>query len=288
MRRPISFLIVGAGLGAASMYYFDPRRGRRRRHVLMDRARAAIGDVERLAEKASRDLDNRLRGVAARARGSASSTRGRGVLDDGVPERRLAEAGFGASLALWGFVRGGLVGLSAMIGGASLVSRSVVARQGGIIRVQKTATIRSPIERVFGFWSHFENFPHFMEHVLDVRVDGESSRWRVSGPLGIPVEWDAEITEHVENRKIAWRSLPDGAVEHHGEVHFEKLGENTTRINVHMAYVPPGGSLGHMIASFMHGDPKTLMDEDLLRMKSLLETGKTRAHSRRIKANEVH
>jgi uncharacterized membrane protein len=289
MPRRISVLLAGASIGAASMYFLDPRRGRRRRHGLEDRARAAIDGIEDIAGKAVRDTANRMRGTLARARGATGrSSRRRGLFAEGLPERRLFEAGAGISFALWGLLRGGFVGLGAFAGGAALLSRAIVARQDGIIRVQKTATIRAPVERVFGFWSHFENFPHFMEHVVDVQVDGDRSHWRVVGPMGVAVEWDAEITERIENRKIAWRSVSDGSVDHHGEVHFERLGENLTRISIHMAYNPPGGSLGHALAAFMHGDPKTLMDDDLLRLKSLLETGKTRIHSRRVTSQDVH
>jgi uncharacterized membrane protein len=282
------WFLVGASLGAASTYFLDPRRGRRRRHVLVDRARAEIDVIWDIAEKAFRDLDNRVRGVLARSNGSPGSPTRRRLLDDGLPEGRLLEVGLGTSLGAWGLLRGGVIGLAAMFGGAGLLTRGLVPRQDGIIRVQKTATIRAPIERVFGLWSHFENFPHFMEHVLEVRVDGERSHWRVLGPAGVPVEWDAELVERIENRKIAWRSLSKGPVEHHGEVHFEKLGENATRISIHMAYDPPGGALGHALAAFMHGDPKTLMDDDLLRLKSLLETGKTRVRSRRVTTEDVH
>jgi uncharacterized membrane protein len=289
MRRfPISWLLVGAGVGAASMYLFDPDRGRRRRHRIEDRARAAVHDLQDVAGKAERDLQNRARGVAARARGSRSTRHGRNFLGQGLPERRLLEGGAGALLALWGLARGGLVGTGATIAGAYLVSCATVSRQDGIIGVQKTLTIQAPIDQVFRFWSKFENFPRFMEHVLEVHCDGDRSHWRVSGPAGIPVEWDAEVIERIDNRKIAWRSIDDSVVEHHGQVHFEPIGDHATRISIHMAYNPPGGPLGHAVAGFLLGDPKTLMDDDLLRLKSLLESGTTRAHSRSVTADELH
>jgi uncharacterized membrane protein len=287
MRLPISMLLFGAG--AASMYLLDPQRGRRRRHILGDRLRSAVGDVEDVAGKAERDLENRARGAIARARGAAPSRRDhRSLLSEGVPERRLLEGGAGALLGLWGLSRGGVVGLGATIGGAYLVARAAVPRQDGVIRVQKTITIRAPIERVFSFWSQFANFPLFMEHVLAVHTIGDRSRWRVAGPLGITVEWEAEMIERVENRKIAWRSVEDSSITHHGEVHFEKTDDNATRISIHMAYDPPGGALGHAVAGFLMGDPKTLMDDDLLRLKSLLENGATRAHSRHVRSDQVH
>lgn len=273
----ISWLLGGAVLGAASMYFLDPDRGKRRRHQAVDRARGALSDVEELAGKAERDLEHRGRGLAARVRG-APSHRGRGLrmLIDGTPEQRLMQGVAGGALATWGLARRGIVGAGAVVAGASLIASAAVAHQDGMIRVQKTITIDAPVDEVFAFWSRFENFPRFMEHVLEVRTEDSRSFWKVAGPAGVPVEWQAEITEAIEPRKIAWRSLPGSVVDHRGEVHFERAGDSATRISVHMAYRPPGGALGHAAAGFLLGDPKTLMDDDLLRLKSLFERGKTR------------
>jgi uncharacterized membrane protein len=279
---PISWLLGGAVLGAASMYLLDPDRGKRRRHQAVERARGALSDVEELAGKAERDLEHRSRGLAARVRGApAPHRRGLRMLVGGTPEQRLLQGIAGSALAVWGLARGGLTGAGGVVAGASLIASAAVPRQAGMIRVQKTITIDAPVEEVFAFWSRFENFPHFMEHVLEVRTEGGRSCWKVAGPAGVPVEWQAEITEKVEHRKIAWRSLPGSVVDHHGEVHFERAGDEragdtATRIGVHMAYRPPGGALGHAAAGFLLGDPKTLMDDDLLRLKSLFERGKTR------------
>ena len=40
-----------------------------------------------------------------------------------------------------------------------------------------------------------------------------------------------------------------------------------------MSYNPVVGGLGHAIASLFGADPKKQMDEDLMRMKSMIETG---------------
>jgi uncharacterized membrane protein len=273
---PISWLLGGAVLGAASMYFLDPDRGKRRRHLAVDRARGALSDVEELAGKAERDLEHRSHGLAARVRGAPARRRGVRMLVGGTPEQRLLQGIAGSALAAWGLARGGLAGAGGTAAGVSLIASAAVPRQAGMIRVQKTITIDAPVEEVFAFWSRFENFPRFMEHVLEVRTEGDCSCWKVAGPAGVPVEWQAEITQKAELRKIAWRSLPGSVVDHHGDVHFERVGDAATRIGVHMAYRPPGGALGHAAAGFLLGDPKKLMDDDLLRLKSLFERGKTR------------
>jgi uncharacterized membrane protein len=283
----LTSLLGAAGLGAATVYFLDPQRGRRRRHVLQDRVRGAVHEIEDLADKAQRDVENRARGLAARATGSAPS-RNADMLSVGMPARRLLEGGGGSLLALWGLARGGVVGLGALAGGAYFIACAAAPRMDGIIRVNKTITIEAPIEEVFGFWSKFDNFPRFMEHVEEVRSEGDRSHWRVSGPAGVTVEWDAEIVERVANRKIAWRSIEGSTVEHHGQVTFERIGDNRTRISIQMAYDPPGGALGHAVAAFLQGAPKKLMDDDLLRLKSLLEDGKTTARSREVTTRELH
>ncbi len=68
---------------------------------------------------------------------------------------------------------------------------------------------------------------------------------------------------------------------------FEPNADGSTRMHILMSYNPPGGALGHVLATIFGSDPKSVMDEDLARMKSLLEIGKTRAHGERITREQV-
>jgi uncharacterized membrane protein len=47
-----------------------------------------------------------------------------------------------------------------------------------------------------------------------------------------------------------------------------------TQLGIQMRYGPPAGVLGHSVAKLLGVDPKTELDEDLMRLKSFLETGK--------------
>jgi hypothetical protein len=69
-------------------------------------------------------------------------------------------------------------------------------------------------------------------------------------------------------------------------VRFRESG-NGTQVNVNMSYTPPAGAVGHAVASLFGKDPKTEMDADLARMKSLLEQGRTRAGGQRVTREEV-
>jgi uncharacterized membrane protein len=214
------------------------------------------------------------------------------MLENWSPAVRLAMGGAGGALAALGarqlFDRRGygLLGGCAVVAGSALLLRSVTnaptrrrargaARSG--IEVHKTIHVRAPIERVFETLTHFETFPSFMRNVRSVRRDADGrSHWVVAGPAGASVEWDSELTVCQPNEVLAWRTVRDAPVEHAGIIHFERTG-NGTRLDVRMTYSPPGGVLGHGLAKLFAADPKRELDEDLLRLKTFVETG-TRPH----------
>ena len=70
--------------------------------------------------------------------------------------------------------------------------------------------------------------------------DARLTHWRVSGPLGKTVEWDARIVEDVPGSKIAWAST-EGTVRTSGAVRFDDHG-STTGVEVSLDYDPPGGA----------------------------------------------
>ena len=97
------------------------------------------------------------------------------------------------------------------------------------------------------------------------------------GPAGVPIEWDTEVSAHVPNEVLGWRTVPGAVVDHAGLVHFEPA-DGGTRVHIQMSYNPPAGAVGHAVVALLGQDPKRAMDEDLVRLKSLLEEGKTTAH----------
>jgi uncharacterized membrane protein len=188
--------------------------------------------------------------------------------------------------------RAGGIGLAGI--GSLLLARAVLDKplgrilglgaQRGAIDLQKTVTIWAPIEEVFAYWADFERYPTFMEHVLDVKmVSDRRTHWKIRGPLGTPIEWDANITSVVPNEKIAWRSIVGSLIESAGVIRFERAQDGlATRLDVRLSYNPIAGYLGHGIAALFGSDPKKLIDADILRLKSLLEEGKATVHGREI------
>ena len=181
-------------------------------------------------------------------------------------------------------IAAGAAGTAALASGLALLARSLtntevqrlVGTGGGrsAVTVDKTINVNAPPDVLYSLWSNFENFPKFMSNVLEVRnINDELSHWKVAGPAGIPVEWDAEITKVVPNELIAWKSVEGSTVANAGYVLFERNEDGSTEVNVRISYNPPAGAIGHAVAKVFGADPKTEMDQDLMRMKSMLETG---------------
>jgi uncharacterized membrane protein len=113
-----------------------------------------------------------------------------------------------------------------------------------------------------------------MSNVRDVRsTGGDRSHWVIAGPAGASVEWDAIITNYVPNHSVGWKTTPDSAIQHTGIVRFEPNATGGTRLEVRMSYNPLAGGVGHAVAALFGADPKNEMDQDLARMKTMLETG---------------
>jgi uncharacterized membrane protein/osmotically-inducible protein OsmY len=212
------------------------------------------------------------------------------------PTARLLAGVSGAALAAWGGSRAGLIATA--VGGTGLVLLARAAtnlelrRLFGIgagrhaVVVQKTLHLAAPIEEVYEIWSRYENFPALMENVREVRRsegDGGGARahWCVTGPLGLPVYFDTVETRRIPNEQIAWKTIEGGLVAHAGIIRFDG-DAGGTRVHLQMSYNPPGGALGHALAVLLGADPRQTMHLDLVRLKSLFEDGKTRAHGRSI------
>lgn len=199
------------------------------------------------------------------------------------PTTRLLATATGSALAIYGFKRRGWIGSIASALGmgvatralTNLETRRLIGLDGDVrgINIEKTISVDASVDEVFTYWSHPENFPEFMSHVREVRRIGDGLyRWTVAGPAGISVEWDAQITDFEFNKLYAWKSLPGAIIRQSGITRFDSNPDGSTRIDVKMRYLPPAGALGHAIAELFGVDPKHEMDDDLMRMKSFIET----------------
>lgn len=262
--------------------------------ILDDEARGLLSRLRHMP--AVRGIQNRLE--HHKHPGRVSSLQGSGKLqirsqqqtEAWKPAGRLIATAAGSGLTLLGLTWKGVPRVIATAAGAGLLVRGLTNRpfrhalgatpERRVIDIRKSINIEAPIERVFAFFSDFENFPRFMSHVRSVERRADRYHWEVEGPAGSTFQWDAEVTDHKPNRRIAWRSVRGSLVPNQGAVRFRQQGPDRTRIDVQLSYNPPGGAVGHAIASLFGADPKTAMDDDFLRLKSLLESGRATAHGR--------
>lgn len=144
------------------------------------------------------------------------------------------------------------------------------------IAVEHWLTVNRPVSEVYGFWRHLENLPRFMRYLQTVtETDAMRSHWVAKTPIGgIPVEWDAEITEEIPDRRLAWGSQPGSTLMTSGSVDFTPApGDRGTELHVRMKYSPPGGAAGAAVARVFNQITTQSIEDDLHRFKEVMETG---------------
>ncbi len=132
--------------------------------------------------------------------------------------------------------------------------------------IEESIEVNAAISTVYNQWTQFEEFPRFMEGVDEVRqLDDTHLHW-VASFGGSQHEWDAVIVEQQPDRRIAWGNT-DGK-DNAGVVTFERIDEQTTRVDVQLDFVPEGikEKVG---AAFGAADRR--VQGDLERFKELVE-----------------
>lgn len=135
----------------------------------------------------------------------------------------------------------------------------------------KSIIVNGDVSTLYALWADFENFPDFMSHITSVEKTGEHmSHWQMKGPMNTTLEWDAKTTRLEKNKRIAWRSTEDSQMKTSGQVTFTALSQNQTEITVTLQYVPPGNTLGDIVAR-LFTDPEGQLTEDLRNFKAFAE-----------------
>jgi uncharacterized membrane protein len=220
-----------------------------------------------------------------------------GVSEVNVSENERILSGIGGGLlAAYGLVRGDLIGVGLALLGGGLVYRGASGHCAGYqalgintaakenmtsvkasssVRVDEAMTINAPVEEIYSFWRDFDNLPKFMYHLESVtEIDEMRSHWKAKAPLGMTVEWDAEIISEIPNELISWRSVEGADVANAGSVRFlPSTGGRGTVVKVELRYEPPAGKIGAAVAWLTGEEPSVQVREDLRRFKQLMETG---------------
>lgn len=140
--------------------------------------------------------------------------------------------------------------------------------------IASTVTINKPRSEIYAFWRDFANLATVMENVESITVrDDRTAHWVVSAPGGKTVEWDAIVTEDQPGSLIAWQSAEGADIPNSGRVEFADAGERGTVVTATIAYRPPGGAIGQLVAKLFQKEPAIQTRRDLRRLKQYLETG---------------
>ena len=205
----------------------------------------------------------------------------------------LLAAALGAGLLTWyGLTRRQPLGLVAAATGLGLIARgqalglrptdlgATVSSHAGIageglepFKAERSVEIAASPEVVFDAWSHCENFPHFMSHVIEVRDLGQNrAHWVVQGRGGSEVEFDSRLTTSDRPHCLAWQSERGAAVASEGMVMLEPI-PGGTRATVRLSWCSPAGALGKGDALSTGNGPEASLEDDLQRMKQVIERG---------------
>ncbi len=209
---------------------------------------------------------------------------------------RLASAAGGAALLYLGLRRGGLLGMLGAVIGGGLLARGISGRCAAKRALSpspeekqlamehgwntaaaaiRSITINRPRQEVYDYWRNFENLARFMRNISHIEViDSKRSRWLLKAPFGQQLEWVSHVIEDIPGERIAWETEYDADVRSTGWVEFRDApGGRGTEVRAMIAYEPPGGRLGHLAARLWKEDPNSRAQQDLHRLKQILETG---------------
>jgi len=217
-----------------------------------------------------------------------AETHGNGI-NVSDPER-AASVGVGATLALLGLRKRGLLGYVIAFAGGTLIYRGLTGQcdfykklgvgsrremadvpgHGGVL-VQHSVTVDASKEDVYAFWRDYGNLPKFMSHLESVtQLDDRTSRWVAKAPAGTHVQWDAETVRDEPGKLIAWRSLEGATVPNSGSVRFLDAPNGGTEVKVTLEYEPPGGAIGATVARLFGEEPQKQIEDDLGKFSALM------------------
>jgi uncharacterized membrane protein len=187
-----------------------------------------------------------------------------------------------------GFWRGILLGAGASLVLRGATGRSLVYHELGIdrrdrrqrdgvpgnegLRIEHAVDIRCPAKELYQFWRRLEQLPRILRHVESVEpIDQWHSHWVARGPLGPPLEWNAEIINEREGEIIAWQSVHGASLQNAGSVRFDSTYEGFTRLKVCIELQPIGGPATLALARIFGTDPQRELVDDLERFRDFAE-----------------
>lgn len=134
-------------------------------------------------------------------------------------------------------------------------------------KIEQSIEINVPVSTAYRQLTQFEQYPRFMEDVEEVRqLDDTHLHWHTKAG-NLDMEWDAEITQQVPDRCIAWRNINGPRYE--GKIELRPTEQDRTEVKLTMECDPKQQVL------VQHGDAQKAIAErtehDLARFKKFIE-----------------
>lgn len=105
--------------------------------------------------------------------------------------------------------------------------------------METSIVVEAPVREVYNQWTQFEDFPKFMDGVLEVRqLDDKRIYWRAK-IAGAVREWQSEIVDQTPDCRIAWKNVT--GAENAGAVLFE-VAPQGTKVTLKLVYSPEGAA----------------------------------------------
>jgi ribosome-associated toxin RatA of RatAB toxin-antitoxin module len=142
-------------------------------------------------------------------------------------------------------------------------------------RFSARTVIARDVGDVFAWVADYRNAARVLDGVdrwepLDGATEGVGARFDVSmRALGLPLENVLVLDRWQEPRAIGWRSV-SGPIGQRGGWRFEPR-PGGTEVTLSIAYDPPGGAVGGLLAARVDGVVRGRLEGALRRMKTALE-----------------
>jgi len=126
-----------------------------------------------------------------------------------------------------------------------------------MLTIEKSIEVNVPEYTAYSQWTHFEEFPGFMDGVKEVtRLDAKRFHWKAE-IAGQDTEWDTEITEQMADQRLAWTSR--GRAIKGWVVTFHRLSDTRSKVMLQLEYAPEGvveqtGDALEVVSSRAQGD----------------------------------
>ena len=143
---------------------------------------------------------------------------------------------------------------------------------------EQSIDVNVDVTAAYKQWTQFESFPQWMEGVASVdQIDDTRLHWVAKVKNDVAEienetrEWDARITEQVQDRRISWESVggkPDEKP-NEGHVTFEPLGASASRVSFRIEWEPEAALKAQ--ESYMLAAVNQVVAADLARFKDFIE-----------------